>query len=192
MSSRPATPSTSRWCRMRKGRASLDRDSDRQAFGGPWRRQRRARAWLAAPAQALKRCASSPRSLRSSRRSPRRRAPSRMRRWCGRSPPTARCWQKPPAELRLTFNEPVSPLVMRLIGPAGEVIAPAVEGREHGRHRDATAIAARHACAELACGVGRRPSGRRLAHLLGRRGRVRRPPPSVQAATHSCVPRSGP
>ena len=31
---------------------------------------------------------------------------------------------EPPVELRLTFNEPVSPLVMRLIGPAGEVVAP--------------------------------------------------------------------
>lgn len=32
---------------------------------------------------------------------------------------------EPPAILRLTFNEPVSPLVMRLIGPGGEVVAPA-------------------------------------------------------------------
>jgi copper transport protein len=32
---------------------------------------------------------------------------------------------EPPAVLRLIFNEPVSPLVMRLIGPSGEVIAPA-------------------------------------------------------------------
>jgi len=31
-----------------------------------------------------------------------------------------------PAVLTLTFNEPVSPLVMRLIGPGGEVVAPAV------------------------------------------------------------------
>jgi copper transport protein len=33
---------------------------------------------------------------------------------------------QPPGSLRLTFNEPVSPLVMRLIGPGGEVISPAV------------------------------------------------------------------
>ena len=33
---------------------------------------------------------------------------------------------QPPATLRLTFNEPVSPLVIRLIGPGGEVISPAV------------------------------------------------------------------
>jgi copper transport protein len=33
---------------------------------------------------------------------------------------------EPPARLTLTFNEPVSPLVMRLIGPSGEVIAPEV------------------------------------------------------------------
>src|SRR5262245_31956560 len=32
---------------------------------------------------------------------------------------------EPPAVLRLNFNEPVSPLVMRLIGPSGEVITPA-------------------------------------------------------------------
>ena len=32
---------------------------------------------------------------------------------------------EPPAVLKLVFNEPVSPLVMRLIGPSGEVIAPA-------------------------------------------------------------------
>jgi hypothetical protein len=31
---------------------------------------------------------------------------------------------QPPASLKLTFNEPVSPLVMRIIGPDGEVIAP--------------------------------------------------------------------
>ncbi len=31
-----------------------------------------------------------------------------------------------PAALRLTFNEPVTPLVMRLIGPSGETVSPAV------------------------------------------------------------------
>jgi copper transport protein len=31
---------------------------------------------------------------------------------------------EPPKVLTLTFNEPVSPLVMRLVGPGGEVIAP--------------------------------------------------------------------
>ena len=33
---------------------------------------------------------------------------------------------QPPAILRLTFNEPVSPLVIRLIGSSGEVITPSV------------------------------------------------------------------
>jgi copper transport protein len=33
---------------------------------------------------------------------------------------------KPPPTLRLTFNEPVSPLVIRLIAPSGEVISPEV------------------------------------------------------------------
>jgi copper transport protein len=32
----------------------------------------------------------------------------------------------PPATLRLNFNEPVSPLVVRLIGPTGEALTPAV------------------------------------------------------------------
>jgi copper transport protein len=31
---------------------------------------------------------------------------------------------QPPASLKLTFSEPVSPLVMRIIGPAGEVMTP--------------------------------------------------------------------
>ncbi len=34
---------------------------------------------------------------------------------------------EPPQMLGLVFNEPVSPLVMRLIGPSGEVIVPAVK-----------------------------------------------------------------
>src|SRR4029077_8963059 len=29
-----------------------------------------------------------------------------------------------PASMKLTFNEPVSPLVMRIVGPAGELMAP--------------------------------------------------------------------
>ncbi|MEA2903823.1 MAG: copper transport protein [Alphaproteobacteria bacterium] len=33
---------------------------------------------------------------------------------------------EPPASLRLTFNEPVSPLVIRLIGPGGDVVTPMV------------------------------------------------------------------
>ena len=32
---------------------------------------------------------------------------------------------EPPASLRLTFNEPVTPLVMRLIGPDGTAMTPA-------------------------------------------------------------------
>jgi len=31
-----------------------------------------------------------------------------------------------PATLRLTFNEPVSPLVMRLVAPIGDVISPQI------------------------------------------------------------------
>src|SRR6476619_5110325 len=33
---------------------------------------------------------------------------------------------QPPPTLRLTFNEPVSPLIIRLIAPSGELISPAV------------------------------------------------------------------
>jgi copper transport protein len=40
-------------------------------------------------------------------------------------PPDGAMLAEPPTVLRLTFNEPVSPLVMRLIGPSGEVITPA-------------------------------------------------------------------
>jgi copper transport protein len=34
----------------------------------------------------------------------------------------------PPATLKLTFNEPVSPLVLRLTGPGGEMLTPSVSG----------------------------------------------------------------
>ena len=40
-------------------------------------------------------------------------------------PPDGAMLASSPAVLKLTFNEPVSPLVMRLIGPDGAVIAPA-------------------------------------------------------------------
>src|SRR5262245_23211752 len=43
-------------------------------------------------------------------------------------PPDGAMLVEPPAVLRLTFNEPVSPLVMRLIAASGEVITPAVAG----------------------------------------------------------------
>ena len=36
---------------------------------------------------------------------------------------------QPPAALRLTFNEPVSPLVMRLIAPDGTSTTPKASGR---------------------------------------------------------------
>jgi copper transport protein len=41
-------------------------------------------------------------------------------------PPDGALLAQPPQRLRLTFNEPVSPLVIRLIGPGGEVISPVV------------------------------------------------------------------
>src|SRR4051794_41981370 len=37
---------------------------------------------------------------------------------------------QPPAALTLTFNEPVSPLVIRLIGPDGTVVSPAVKAED--------------------------------------------------------------
>jgi copper transport protein len=44
----------------------------------------------------------------------------------GSEPPDGATLANPPAALKLNFNEPVSPLVLRLIGPAGEAVTPAV------------------------------------------------------------------
>jgi len=44
----------------------------------------------------------------------------------GSQPPDGATLADPPATLKLTFNEPVSPLVVRLIGPTGEAVTPAV------------------------------------------------------------------
>jgi copper transport protein len=41
-------------------------------------------------------------------------------------PPDGATLTDPPATLKLNFNEPVSPLVVRLIGPGGEAVTPAV------------------------------------------------------------------
>ena len=45
----------------------------------------------------------------------------------GSEPPDGAVLADPPATLRLTFNEPVTPLVMRLIGPNGEPVTPTVK-----------------------------------------------------------------
>ena len=73
-----------------------------------------------------------------------------------------------PGVLTLMFNEPVSPLVMRLIGPGGEVIAPPATAENSVVTVHSAAAAAGHACAELARRVGRRASGRRVVHVLDR------------------------
>ncbi|HWF96689.1 MAG TPA: CopD family protein [Xanthobacteraceae bacterium] len=44
----------------------------------------------------------------------------------GSEPPAGVTLADPPATLRLDFNEPVSPLVVRLVGPTGEAVTPAV------------------------------------------------------------------
>jgi copper transport protein len=44
----------------------------------------------------------------------------------GSEPPDGATLTDPPATLKLIFNEPVSPLVVRLMGPAGEAVTPAV------------------------------------------------------------------
>ena len=44
----------------------------------------------------------------------------------GSDPPDGTILADSPATLKLIFNEPVSPLVVRLIGPAGEAVTPAV------------------------------------------------------------------
>ena len=45
----------------------------------------------------------------------------------GSDPPAGATVANPPPTLRLDFNEPVSPLVVRLIGPTGEAATPAVK-----------------------------------------------------------------
>ena len=52
---------------------------------------------------------------------------------------------EPPTTLRLDFNEPVSPLVMRLINPAGQMIAltKVVTAEQIGHHHSAGHAAAR-------------------------------------------------
>ena len=77
---------------------------------------------------------------------------------------------EPPAALRLTFNEPVTPLVMRLIAPDGTATTPAATAENTTVTVKPPALAARHPCAELAGDLRRRASGRRLAGVLGRRG----------------------
>ena len=76
-----------------------------------------------------------------------------------------------PAVLSLTFNEPVSPLVIRLIGPDGASIEPGAVVAENndGHGHRAGAPATRHARAELARDLVRWTSGRRLADVLDRR-----------------------
>jgi copper transport protein len=45
----------------------------------------------------------------------------------GSEPPADATLADPPATLRLDFNEPVSPLVVRLVGPSGQAVTPAVK-----------------------------------------------------------------
>jgi copper transport protein len=45
----------------------------------------------------------------------------------GSEPPDGATLTDPPAALKLNFNEPVSPLVVRLVGPAGEAVTAAVK-----------------------------------------------------------------
>jgi copper transport protein len=47
----------------------------------------------------------------------------------GSEPPAGATLAEPPATLRLDFNEPVSPLVVRLVGPTGEAVTPAVKAQ---------------------------------------------------------------
>ncbi len=44
----------------------------------------------------------------------------------GSEPPAGATLAQPPATLRLDFNEPVSPLIVRLVGPTGEAVTPTV------------------------------------------------------------------
>jgi copper transport protein len=49
----------------------------------------------------------------------------------GSEPPDGATLADAPAALKLNFNEPVSPLVVRLIGPAGEAVTPAVKAENN-------------------------------------------------------------
>jgi copper transport protein len=49
----------------------------------------------------------------------------------GSEPPDGATLTDPPAALKLNFNEPVSPLVVRLVGPAGETVTPAVRAENN-------------------------------------------------------------
>ena len=73
--------------------------------------------------------------------------------------------------MTLTFNEPVSPLVIRLLAPDGGSIPPRAVVAENNTITVGVARkpAARHARAELARDLGRRASGRRRADVRGRR-----------------------
>ena len=117
---------------VRERRAPLDRDSDRRRAGARRARRRRFRAGAGAEAPADS--GDRRRAVRPGR------IPARAaaRRCCMRAqalahaslvraePADGAVLAQPPAVLKLIFNEPVSPLVMRLIGPSGEVITPAV------------------------------------------------------------------
>ena len=83
--------------------------------------------------------------------------------------------QAAPKQFSLTFNEPVSPLVLKLVRPDGSS-----SPLDHYALEDATLVidapelAERHACAVLAGRLGRRPPGWRVAGVFGWRTERRR------------------
>jgi methionine-rich copper-binding protein CopC len=92
-----------------------------------------------------------------------------------------------PSILVLTFNEPVSALVLRLIGPDGRNrLLPNPEGRhEQIEIPVPAALAKRNARTELARDLAGRSSGRRNNRLFGRRSPAARRP---QLERHSIPP----
>ena len=106
---------------MREGRASLDRDPDRQAFRRARRGQRRARGGAAPAAEAevaVRIFAFLIVLLTALVQSSAAFAHAALVR---AEPADGALVAEPPASLRLIFNEPVTPLVMRLIAPDGTV-----------------------------------------------------------------------
>ncbi len=93
-----------------------------------------------------------------------------------------------PATLRLTFNEPVSPLVMRLVGPSGEVdLAADRSGERHGHADTAAAVARQHVLSWRVISADGHPVGGSLLFSVGAPSAQQIPPAAegdaaVQAA----------
>ena len=99
-----------------------------------------------------------------------------MRRWSPASRPTASVMASPPRAFTLTFNEPVTALVFRLVAGGGSTTLANPSGRVGDLGGRSTGNAARDACAQLARRVARRSPGERRGRVLDRRAECRADP----------------